>query len=145
MLMFTNQLNQLYNITTYDIPVAFRNKNYREAGRSAISLATMAMMIWMIQERDIPDEPEDAAQALGESFLGSIPVFGSTITSSMHGWQPRAATPFQAVYEAVRAVDYAYQGDFEKAVGKLVEPISIGVGLPYQSAKEAYQFIEEVR
>ena len=141
--MFTNQLNQIYNITTYDIPAAWRNKNYREASRSAISLATMAMMIWMIQERDIPDEPEDALQAVAEQFVGSIPLFGSYLVSGVQGWNASAPAPLESAAKAAAAVVTGYEGDPEKMLLKLLEPISVISGMPYQAVKEAYQFIEE--
>jgi GNAT superfamily N-acetyltransferase len=140
--MFTNQLNQIYNITTYDIPTAWRNKNYREASRSAISLATMAMMIWMIQNKDIPDEPEDALQAVGEQTVGSIPLLGSYILSGMKGWNASAPAPLEQAAKAGMAV-MKLDDDPDKALQKLLEPISVLSGFPYQSAKEAYKFIEE--
>ncbi len=140
--MFTNQLNQLYNISTYDIPQAWKNKNYREAARSAISLAVMAMCIWMIQTGELPDEPEDALRAFSEQFLGSIPIFGNTIVSSMNGWQPRGAVPFQMVHQTTQAAKNIFDGEYEKALEKLVEPVAIGAGFPYQAAKETWNFIE---
>lgn len=141
--MFTNQLNQIYNITTYDIPTAWRNKNYREASRSAISLATMAMMIWMIQNKDIPDEPDDALQAVGNQFVGSIPLFGSYVLSGMQGWNASAPAPLEQAAKAGMAI-MKIDDDPEKALLKLLEPISVLGGYPYQSAKEVYNFIEEV-
>jgi hypothetical protein len=141
--MFTNQLNQIYNITTYDIPTQWRNKNYREASRSAISLATMSMMIWMIQNKDIPDEPEDALQAVGEQFVASIPLFGSYLLSGMKGWNASAPAPLEQVAKMGMAIS-KIPDDPEKALEKMLEPLSIMAGVPYQMAKEAYQFIEEV-
>lgn len=140
--MFTNQLNQIYNISTYDIPAALRSKEYNEAGRSAMSLATMAMMIWMIQTGEIPDEPEDGLQAMSEQFVGSWPIVGSSVVSGFKGWTspPMFLKPFISASKAART---GYDGDIEGMLVKLIEPLSVGAGLPYQAAKEAYSFIEE--
>jgi hypothetical protein len=35
------------------------------------------------------------------------------------------------------------EGDYEKALQYLVEPIALGTGFPYQAAKEAYEFVQE--
>lgn len=142
--MFTNELNQIYNITTYDIPVAFRNKNYREATRSAIALATSAMMIWMIQNNDVPDEPEDAAQALAEQLVSSWPLIGSYLVSGAKGWSAQAPPPLKAATSVGKAAARAVEGDYEKMLYNLTEPLAIGTGFPYQAAKEIYNFIEEI-
>lgn len=141
-LMFTNQLNQIYNITTYDIPAAWRNKNYREAGRSAFSLATMGIAIWMIQNKDIPDEPEDFLQAMADEFLSSIPIAGSWISAARQGWDAQIP-PQAAVFKVVQGVNQIMEGDYEKGLQYLAEPIALGTGFPYQAAKEAYQFVQE--
>ncbi|MBE3143560.1 MAG: hypothetical protein IMZ61_06515 [Planctomycetes bacterium] len=141
--MFTNQLNQIYNIATYDIPVAWRNKEYQEAARSAISLATMAMMIWMIQEKRLPEEPEDILQALGQQFVSSWPLIGSYVVSGAQGWSASAPPPLKAASAVGKAGILAYEGDYEAMIQKLAEPLAIGTGFPYQASKQLYNFIEE--
>jgi len=139
--MFTNQLNQIYNITTYDIPAQWRNRNYREASRSAISLATMSMLIWMIQSKDVPDEPEDALQAVGEQFVSAIPLVGSYLMSGIKGWNASAPAPLEQVAKMGMAISKIPE-DPDNALQKLAEPLSILSGFPYQAAKESYNFIE---
>lgn len=141
-LMFSNQLNQIYNITTYDIPAAYQNKNYREAGRSAISLGVMAMAIWAIQNGRLPEDEDDFMEAVGDQFFGSLPLFGSWINSSRKGWDTQL--PIQAlVMEGTKGVLQIKDGEFEKATETLFEPLSLSVGYPYVGTKEAYEFIEE--
>lgn len=141
--MFTNQLNQIYNMTTYDIPVAFYNGNYNEAVRSSVALGLAAMLIWMIDRGELSDEPEDAAVALAEQTVGSVPLIGSAIVSGARGWQSQAPPPIMAGAKLGKAGAYLADEDLEKALSQLAEPVAITTGFPYQAAKEAIQFIEE--
>lgn len=144
MTMFTNQLNQIYNITTYDIPVAFRNGKYREAARSSMALSIMALAIWSISNGgDLPDEPEDAAAALSEQAIGSIPLVGGTITAGFQGWEGSVPPPIRGAAAIGKTGRALYDGDYQKAMKKMAEPLSIVTGFPYQGVSEIYKEIEE--
>jgi hypothetical protein len=139
--MFTNQLNQIYNISTYDIPAAWHNGNYREAARSAIALSTMALCIWMIQHGDVPDEPDKVAEALAENLLAAIPLVGSQAVASLNGWTSQPA-PLQAVDKMVKAGVALKDQEWESVAANLALPLSIATGYPYIATKEAYKFIK---
>ena len=143
--MFTNQLNQIYNIATYDIPSAFRNRNYQESARSIIALSTMAMLIWMVTNKRVPEDAEDAAEAIVDNALNSIPLFGGGVVSGARGWRARVPAPIQAAEKIGRAAREMKEGDLENAMIELAEPVSIITGFPYIGAKDAIEFIEEVR
>lgn len=141
--MFTNQLNQVYNIATYDIPSAWRNAHYQDAARSAFALATMASLIWMIDNRKFPEEPEDLAAAVSDQAISSIPIVGTYAASGMKGWSPSAPAPLQAASGVGKAAKAVKEGDYEKAVKALWEPASIMTGVPYQVIRDANKFLEE--
>lgn len=141
-LMFTNQLNQIWNITTYDIPVMVRNKQYINAARSTMALSLMAASIWMIQNRELPEEPEDFASIFSDQFLGSIPLIGSWINSAREGWTSQL--PVQAaVFKTVKGITKITEGELEEAAMYLFEPLAIATGMPYQAALDAYKFVTD--
>jgi len=141
--MFTNQLNQLYNIATYDLPTAMRNRHYLAAGRSVIALSTMATLIWMLTNRDVPDEPEDIAEAIGEQAVNSLPFFGRYVTAALKGHTPEAPAPFQAVAGTVKAGVALIKGDSTKALETILEPLAVTAGLPLAPLEAAVGLIEE--
>lgn len=141
--MFTNELNQIFNIATYDIPTTWRNGHYRQAARSAIGLSAMAFLIWMIEHGEFPDEPEDFKEALEDQALSSIPLFGTAAASRLKGWAPNAPAPLQAASAVIGAAKYLEKGEYEKAAIELVEPTMVLFGLPYQAPKEIYELIED--
>ncbi len=141
--MFTNQLNQIYNITTYDIPTAWHNGNYRAAARSAMALGTMAMLVWIIRNGRLPEEPEEVAAAFAEQSISAVPLAGRYIVSGAQGWDASAPAPFKALAGVGSAAAAIAEGDMEKAVGRLVEPLSVGMGLPYHGAKDIYKLLAE--
>ena len=96
-LMFTNQLNKIYNIASWDIPQAFRHKEIGKAFTYMGAIAISGMAMGMIARKDIPDEPEDAKQAaldIGAQLLASIPVVGGNIVAGTTGWRSTGVDPF---------------------------------------------------
>ncbi len=143
--MFTNQLNQLYNIATSDMPAAIRNGHYHDAMRSAVAMGVMAVLIKMISDREFPDEPEDIAAAVVTQAIASVPVVGSSAAGALKGFGPSAPAPLKAVQGAVLAGKAIAEGDADKAVKLLVEPVSVTTGVPFQAVKDVVKFAEEVK
>ena len=141
-LMFTNQLNQIFNIATYDIPMAFRTKNYREAIRSTIALSLMAMMIWIVDNRRLPEDEEDVIEAFMDQFISMIPLLGSWINAGRKGWELQLP-PQTIIIQTTKGVNKILEGKTEKAIEYMTEPLSLVMGIPYQGPREAIEYIEE--
>ena len=76
---FTNQLNQIFNIATYDIPSFLQNEKYAKAFLSAMGLGISALFIWMISNRKLPKTPGDLVEAVTDQAINSVPLFGKSI------------------------------------------------------------------
>ncbi len=140
--MFTNQLNQIYNITTYDIPAAWRSGQYRQAIRQAMALGTMGLLVWMIRNGRLPEELEEIVEAFTDQALSSVPLVGRLAVSKLQGWDPSAPAPLKAVGGIVSAGEALVEGDFEKAAQRAVEPAAVLFGLPLQGGKDLYELYE---
>ena len=85
LLMFSNQLNQIWNMYTYDLPQAIKNKEGRRAAGILAGLAISGMAISFLSGWRLPDDPRDlpkeTARELFRNFLSSIPVVGNNIKS----------------------------------------------------------------
>jgi hypothetical protein len=139
-LMFTNQLNQLWNIAAHDIPGSFLNKNYADTMRSSIAMATVAAWIWMLQNKEIPDEPSEILDSLVDQSLGSIPIIGGSVLSGKHGWGSSAPAPLNSAAKISKALT---SGDTEQITKALLEGASLSVGAPYVGMKRVYETAAE--
>lgn len=95
MTQFTNQLNQNYQIITYDIPMRKRlgTKEGDEAAmRGAIGIVFNALMIFIAGHGRIPTEPEDLTEAGMAALIGTVPVVGPLINSVRKGFDGLPAT-----------------------------------------------------
>ena len=138
--MFTNQLNQIYNVATYDVYAAWHNKEFAEVGRSAIALSTMAAWIWALQNKEIPDEPDDIKEAMIEQAVGAAPFFGGSALSGIRGWGATTPAPLS---NAAKLGSALKSGDSDKMSKALFEATAISTGLPYVGTKRIYETAEE--
>ena len=128
---FTNQLNQIYNIVTYDIPTKAKIGDYKEAIRAAFGVALSAYLIsWMVLGRP-PKTAEEIKNAGIEQGLSYVPLVGRSAASIRKGFDFTsipALAAFKSVAEALVAVEKKKPG---RALAKTVEAIAVGVGLPF--------------
>ncbi len=141
-LMFTNQLNQIYNIITHDIPAAWRQGEYQFAARSTMALSMFAVLVWIVKNKRLPTSLEEIADAHLEQAARSIPLFGGNIANGIAGWQPNIPAPIESAVSAGRAVVALSDGDVESAIRHMVEPVATGFGIPYQGPKNIINLIE---
>jgi len=102
-LMFTNQLNQIYNLTTYDIPSNVRQGKYYDALLQTTVFLITAMVIWIITNKMLPEEPDDVVEAILEQFINSLPLIGRYIVSGAEGWSAGAPAPIEAISNVSQA------------------------------------------
>lgn len=144
-LMYTNQLNKIYNMAAYDVPSYFGNKQYTSAALNGLALGIGAIIIWMISHWDVPDEPKDVVEAIGEQAINAIPLFGKTIMAARKGWE--SDIPAFAIAQSIGVgVTSLEEFEFTKSDAKQIgEGIAVLVGLPYVAAERTYRAVEEGR
>jgi len=141
--MFTNQLNQLYNIATYDMVGYIANADYAKAAYATMGLALSALFIWILQHRRLPEDAEDLAEAAGEQAINAIPLFGKSIMAAKRGWGSNELPAFELAGSAYQATQSIVSGDFDnKDLANIAEAAAVNLGLPYIGAKRAGAFIE---
>jgi hypothetical protein len=141
--MFTNQLNQIYNIATYDVPSYIKNQQYGSAALASVGMATMALTIWMLTHKDVPDEPEDFMEAAGEQAINSVPLVGRAIMAGRRGWGDSGIPAFESSEAVGRSLAAIERGEFtEYDIKTIIEGFAVSAGVPYIGPKRA---IEAVR
>lgn len=143
-LMFSNQLSQMYNMTTYDAPRNFKNKQFMKAALSMSGIAVSGLLMWALSNRQLPDEPEDFADALGSQAIAMIPLAGSAINATRQGFGgggigavDEIATMYQAIEDIATGVGDA------KDWARLAESGGVLAGIPTVQPKRIIRTINE--
>tara|TARA_Y100000310_G_scaffold344192_1_gene455644 strand:+ start:1514 stop:5446 length:3933 start_codon:yes stop_codon:yes gene_type:complete len=126
MLMFSNQLNQIWNMSTKDVPRRILRGDNKEkiAGiAEAGGLAMTALMIWSVNNGRIPETPEELKDAMSDQALASVPLVGSHLVNGMHGYD--SAMPVV---------------EFSNKTGKMIAKLSDGEEVP---AEDYFDFAFE--
>jgi len=142
--MFTNQLNQIYNMAAYDAPMRAKQGSpdmIMSAALGMMGIAISGLGIWAMSNRRLPEEPEDYQEAISEQFVNSIPLVGRIVTEGAKGFRGGEIPPA----EAVKSLGYAAfsDGKFNTRMKKALEAAAVIGGWPYTGPKRAYNFLKE--
>jgi hypothetical protein len=128
-LMFTNQLNQIYNMIRWDLPREWRSGDHKKAMTGIASIMASSLMIYMASHGGAwPDDEEEMAwawfEAIGGSFVSSIPIVGNLIMSGVRGYAP-SISPLDSMVQNVKYTVRKLQND-EEFEGMLDIMVNIG-------------------
>ena len=140
--MFTNQLNQIYNIATYDIPSYIKNAQYARAGLGTMGLGISALVIWMLSHRKVPEKPEELLEAGEEQAINAIPLVGKAIMAGKKGWDTDLPA-FEGSKAVGRSIAAIKRGEFTDYDMKVVaEALAVTLGVPYIGPKRALEAVK---
>ncbi len=138
-LMFTQQLNQIWNITTYDTFANWNNKNYQAAATDMLAVSLSAMFIWMISNKRLPEDEEDFLDIASDQFINMVPLIGKDIMGGKKGWGGAEVAPFKAAKDISKAV---FSGDMEAAALEVIKQSAAANGVPIVAIKRLAEFLE---
>ena len=152
MLMFTNQLNQIYNMMAFD---AKREFQAGEKGRMIVGLASIMLsnlMIYGVSHGgwDWPDDDEDQWKAWMEATMGSaisaIPIAGSMAMSKMRGYDPQVLVA-QSIIDNIGYDIYKFQNEqYAEATFDIMVDVAVLAGLkvPYGALKRSIRGVQDI-
>ena len=139
MTQFTNQLSNIYNISTYDIPSEFIRGKYYKAFLGTFSLAVVATVIWMMTNRRVPEDAEDLKDAIKDEVLNAIPLVGRQISAMERGWYDSSP----AMKGAEAAARLMTEADWKRKADAIIEAICVMKGVPYVGPKRVMEAAKE--
>jgi hypothetical protein len=127
LLMFSNQLNQIWNMVTYDTARQAKSGDHKQVMLRGIGVAISALSIWMLSKKRIPDDLDDIIDVGLAQFLGSIPLLGSGI----NGYRNRYFSQEHPIIgPAAKTIGQLSEGDIGRATGSAIELGATATGLP---------------
>lgn len=148
---FSNQLNQIWNMATYDMPAAIRQKNWEKALGMTTGMVLSATVIWMLSNRRPPEDLEDWAEVMAEQGLNMIPILGPVAARAMDGWTTEVSvfTPAQGVGELAGLMKKLAAGEdvseytIDSTVRSALEGLAIATGMPFVTPDRAVRGLGE--
>jgi len=137
--MFTNQLNNLWNITTYDTFAYWSNKKYQDVAMSLMAVSLNALAIWMLVNKKLPEDEDDLLDVATDQVLNMLPLVGAGAMTGKRGWGTVTPPPIEAVI-ATTAILSAK--DKEKAATEALEKSLVLTGAPVVAIKRTGKFLE---
>lgn len=135
-LMFTNQLNQYWNMSTSDLPMEIRNKEYGKAMTGVASQMLISALIYAASHGGtLPEDPEDFIEAIFGTFIGSIPLFGNLGLSIFKGYEPSISPAESLLSNVNRAYHEIQEEGFIAGVDEAMFLLAVFSGVPYSQAK----------
>ena len=141
--MFTNQLNQIYNIATYDMSGYLKNRDYQKFALATTGLSLTALTIWIIAHRRLPEDKEDWVDVASEQAINSVPLVGKAIMAGKREWGDTEIPAFELPKAAGRAIGAVAKGEFdEKDMKAIAEGIAVTSGIPWVGPKRVIKMID---
>jgi len=136
MLMFSNQLNKIYNIATYDTPSYWRNNQYAKVALAILGITVAGATIWMINNKRLPEEPEDVLGLLTDQYIDMLPLMGREIQAARRGF---GSGGIGAVQDAAGLVTAFENGNWWRAM----ESAGVLTGVPTVGPRRAIKAVQE--
>ena len=146
LLQFTNEMNKLWNIVSYDLPSLVRNQQYSRAAMMFAAVGLEAGLIWTITHRRPPEDEDDLKDIALEQIVSLIPVVGNNIVAIERGFGSGtdvAALSGGAEFasNAYKAMEGMLAGEVDaKALEAAYRGIAPVVGLPYTGPQNLIEF-----
>jgi len=145
---FSNQINNIYNMLTYDIPMKVKEKQYGSALGAAIGIVISQYLIDVISRGRLPNKDETGKAAL-TSFVNLFPIVGPLLASGLRGYGGDVPA-LSGIKAGGQAMNYAVKSTEnkkkskeykKKALGKAVESLAVSRGIPYSQPKRTLKGI----
>lgn len=115
-LQFTNELSQIYNIATHDIPGRVKLGRTNAAIQGGVGILLNSLLIFAAGHGRLPEDPEDLTDAIADTLVGAIPLVGGIINSARSGFDGMPAAIDLFVLKPLDAVKALAKGDTENAI-----------------------------
>ena len=142
-LQFTNQLNQIYELTTVDYPQYAKNEEWIKVFYGSVAMSMVALTIWSMTHKALPDDEDDVIDAFTDQALNAIPLFGKTLQQKINGPDYGGEIPItKNIGDIGKAIKQGYKGKYEDMAKSTLRGISPIVGNPYIFEDRTYNALE---
>ncbi|MFA5217176.1 hypothetical protein [Sulfuricurvum sp.] len=137
-LMFTNQLNSIYNMLREGVPNNITNKEYGKAIAQVSSIVVSSFLIYLASTGGTLPDPDDEDaflqwfDALAGSAVSALPIVGNLVLSGARGYSP-SISPADSVIQGLKRSLWRFKNEeYGRGAAEVLLNAGIvaGVGLP---------------
>jgi len=140
-LMFTNQLNQIWNMTRADMPREVAKGEYGKAVTGIASIIVSSTLIYIMSHGRLPEDPGDFFDAIFGSSISSVPIIGNLGMAYLRGYEP-SISPVSAIMNNLKYMKSNIDsGDYLKAMEKASFVSAVWLQLPYSQPRRTIKGI----
>jgi len=140
-LMFTNQLNQIWNMTRADMPREVAKGEYGKAVTGIASIIVSSTLIYIMSHGRLPEDPDDFFDAIFGSSISSVPIIGNLGMAYLRGYEP-SISPVSAIMNNLKYMKSNIDsGDYLKAMEKASFVSAVWLQLPYSQPRRTIKGI----
>jgi len=137
-LMFTNQLNQLWNMVSSDLPSEVSKKEFGKASKGIASIMISSIGIYIASHGRLPDDNDEWFDAMFGSLISSVPIIGNWGMSWFRGYDP-SISPAESLTNNLKILANNIKNEeFIKSSEQALFLISIYSGMPYSQIKRTF-------
>jgi len=140
--MFTQQTTKIANMATYDAYAQLKNGRYDQFLMNISAIMIGGVSIWMLKNGRLP-EPEDWQEILGDIFIGTLPIYGKSITGATRGYYQFPNPAMQLPYTIVSALRAYDEGDPVDAANKTMRALSLFFPFPEVELEDIIEGVQE--
>ena len=144
--MFTNQLNNIFGIWTYDIPRRFGDKQYYKASLGILSMTLSSMGIFFATNKRPPDDEKEWLEFLLGAYVASVPVIGKSAWGWTKGYVTEGFVPgivdFVQGGVIIAGKVYAQKDITWKHLLRMGQALAVTIGLPYAPINRATRTLD---
>ncbi|MCK5613848.1 hypothetical protein KAR91_68925, partial [Candidatus Pacearchaeota archaeon] len=134
-LMFTNQLNKIWNMVSEELPAEIANKEFKKASTGIASVIISSVGIYIMSHGRLPQDPDDFFDAIFGNFISSIPIIGNWGMSFARGYDP-SISPAESIVSNLKYMgENLKDGDFVGASVEALFVTSVYAELPFSQPK----------
>jgi len=146
--IFTSELNVIWNRLTFDIPLAWKRKEFYAAISNLVSIGVSGVVIAVACGALAGDDEEKKKKlliGLFSEFIDCVPLIGNDLFNRIidQRWQTSGVQFFPQVTRWIEVGVQLSQADWDAAAVKAAEATAFTVGLPWTAGKRVYTAIDE--
>ena len=145
LLMFTNQLNQIWNIATYDIPNSFRQGEAIQGLMQITGFVVGAMAMGVISAKRPPEDLKEVSKWMLNQLWAAVPIIGGNLKAGFEGWLfSTGVDPLPLAKEAGSTMRKLYEGDIDiNDIARLYMEGMVALGIPTVTPRRIATAISE--
>lgn len=143
-LMFSNQLNQIWNMIRADLPEEVAKKEYAKAATGIASIIFSSTMIYIMSNGRLPEDFDDLIDAIFGNVVASVPILGQWGMSMVRGYDPSISPATSLTNNTKWMISNLKNEEYGKAFTQSLFLLATWLKLPYAQPKRTITGIKDL-